>query len=255
MLLKVFTSPASVLPNTADSVHNFRNMGRLKKMVVASGKSQEVQDREAMDRLQAENVQVKQQMQDLHKKLLLQSKEMAAPITATVRGKRLPARLIGMEMEGSLPKRAKKMLKKTVPAAVEQASDGDSSELEQEVAGSTQVITQAIKELVGFQDLDSSGIEQGEALSSFSILGATLDNKLKTKIWSQEYVDLGTLVPNTALAAGLNVQYDVGSVSQISLSSAKVRQPGNVMEWHRWFSIYASVYTQKYADEAPALFT
>ena len=95
----------------------------------------------------------------------MQSKEMAAPIPATAQGKRLPARLIGMESESSVPKRAKKMLKKTVLAAVEQASDGDGSELEQEVAGSTQVVTQAIKELVGFQDLDSSGIEQGKGRS------------------------------------------------------------------------------------------
>ena len=56
---------------------------------------------------------------------------------------------------------------------------------EQQVAGSTQV-TQAIKELVGFQDLDNSGIEQGEALSSFLIVSATLDNKLKVKIWARE---------------------------------------------------------------------
>ena len=52
-------------------------MGRHKKIVVASGKSQEIQDREAW-------------------------------------GKRLPARFIAMEMEGSVPKRAKKTPKKAV---------------------------------------------------------------------------------------------------------------------------------------------
>ena len=89
-----------------------------------------------MDRLQSENDQVKQQMQDLHKKLdlVLQSKETAPAIPASTRGKKLPARLIGMEMEGSVPKRAKKTPKNPVPAVVEQVSDGDNSELEQEVA-------------------------------------------------------------------------------------------------------------------------
>ena len=33
------------------------------------------------------------------------------------------------------------------------------------MAGNTQAVTQAIKELVGFQDLDNSGIEQGKGRS------------------------------------------------------------------------------------------
>ena len=70
-----------------------------------------------------------------------------------------------MEIEGNGPKRAKKMPKKPVLAAVEEVSDGDIAEFDQEVARSTQAMTQVIKELVGFQDLDNSGTEQGTGRS------------------------------------------------------------------------------------------
>ena len=43
-------------------------MGRRKKILVANEKSQEVHDGDAMDRLHTENDQMRQQMQDLHKK-------------------------------------------------------------------------------------------------------------------------------------------------------------------------------------------
>ena len=57
------------------------------------------------------------------------------------------------------------------------------------------------------------------------------------------------------MSSGLNVSYESGSVSQIRLSSAKVRQPVNVYEWFRWFAGYAAVYTQKFKNKAPAIIT
>jgi len=116
-------------------------------------------------------------------------------------------------------------------------------------------IVRAVRGLVQVQDLDSVANDPGEALSMFLIAGATLDSKIKAKIWANEFVELGSLVPKNQLPPGLNIHSEAGASSQFSITSAKVRQPSNVNEWHRWFAIYAAVYTQKYPTEAPGLFT
>ena len=115
------------------------------------------------------------------------------------------------------------------------------------------MISKAIKELVGFHDGESLKNDPGETLSTFMIAGPTLEAKLKANIWSKEYIDLGVLVPKCQEA--LNIQYDLGNLSQISLTSSKVRQAVNIFEWHKWFTIYAAVYTQKFKDKAPAIIT
>ena len=64
-------------------------MGWRTKILIAKEKSQEVQEVDAIERLHAENDQMRQQMQDLHEKLdLLLSKETAATHPASTRGKK-----------------------------------------------------------------------------------------------------------------------------------------------------------------------
>ena len=60
---------------------------------------------------------------------------------------------------------------------------------------------------------------------------------------------LGSLVPKSEMPPGINVRYQSGELSQLSLTSPKVRQPANIFEWLRWFLVYASVFTQKGKDD------
>ena len=113
----------------------------------------------------------------------------------------------------------------------------------------------AVQQLLEVKDRDSEVNDPGEALSSYLVAGATLDSKTKSKIWSCEFVELGGLVHKNQAPPGLNIHSEAGASSQFSITSSKMRQPTNVSEWHRWFSIYAAVYTQKHPDEAPGLFT
>jgi len=113
----------------------------------------------------------------------------------------------------------------------------------------------AVQGLLEVRDRDREMNEPGETLSSFLVAGATLETKIKAKIWSNEFIELGSLIPKNQVPPGLNIHTEAGASSQFSITSSKVRQPSNVAEWHRWFSIYAAVYTQKHPDEAPGLFT
>ena len=121
--------------------------------------------------------------------------------------------------------------------------DGDSS------------VVQAVKSLIQIKDIDSVDNDPGEALDRFLIAGTTLDPKLRAKIYTNQYVELGSRMPKNQGPPGLNIHSEVGASSQFSITSAKVRQPANIHEWHKWFTIYAAVYTQKYPEDAPALFT
>ena len=97
--------------------------------------------------------------------------------------------------------------------------------------------------------------EQEQTFSSFLVSGATLDPKIRAKIWSGQYVELGSLIPRTEVSGGIQLSYARNSISQVSLIPSRPRQPANFTEWLRWFTIFASVYTEKFPDAAPQMFT
>ena len=98
-------------------------------------------------------------------------------------GKRAPAHLGDYATDLDPPKKTKKDTSKPAKTVSPvQASDKESDE-ENKVLDSTQVIAKAIKDLVGFQDGESVDNDPGETLSTFMIAGATLEPKLKAKIW------------------------------------------------------------------------
>ena len=99
----------------------------------------------------------------------------------------------------------------------------------------------------------ASGGEQ-HIISPLLVLGAMLDRTIKGKIWEGGYVDLSTMATITDPSVSVAVTTD-GQQPTISLTLVRVRPPGNVMEWLRLFSTYASVYLEKHPAEAPSLLT
>ena len=99
----------------------------------------------------------------------------------------------------------------------------------------------------------ASGGEQ-HIISPFLVLGSTLDPKIKVKIWEGGYVDLSSMATITDPSVSVAVTTD-GQQPTISLTPVRARPPGNVMEWLRLFSTYASVYLEKHPAEAPSLLT
>ncbi len=108
------------------------------------------------------------------------------------------------------------------------------------------------------------GVRQGKQKNSSSdsaiyqpylIRGATLDKKLKTKIWSGEFVDLAQLVTKVDHASSVNMSYTESLGTQINLAPVKTRPPSNFGEWFRQFNIYVCIYIQKFPEEGPSLIT
>lgn len=98
----------------------------------------------------------------------------------------------------------------------------------------------------------------GEVLLPYLVCGSLVDPKIKAKIWSKEYIELGLLAPksqNDNSKSQIALGLEDSLVTQFAFSSAKSKKSQNIDEWHRWFSAYASIYVQKYPSEAPAIFT
>ena len=95
----------------------------------------------------------------------------------------------------------------------------------------------------------------GEVPFAYFVAGTTVDLKLKKKIWAREFIELGALIHKPETSTSVNMAYAPGSVSQLSLTPARPRQPANIYEWVNMFSTFASIYTHKFPQEAPHLFT
>ena len=104
--------------------------------------------------------------------------------------------------------------------------------------------------------LGAEGVSEGEDIpNSYFIAGTVIDIKIKKKIWAREFIELGSLNKPEANGSSVNMAYSAGSMSQISFTPSKPRPPANIYEWVNLFSTFAAVYTQKYPQEAPQLFT
>ena len=111
-------------------------------------------------------------------------------------------------------------------------------------------VSLALNQMLG---ADGGGV--GEIPASYFLAGTTVDKKIKLKIWSREYVELGSLVHKPEAGSAVNMGFSQGSTSHLSFTPARPRQPANVYEWLSMFAIYSSIYTQKFPAEAPGLFT
>ncbi len=97
------------------------------------------------------------------------------------------------------------------------------------------------------------GASHKKGKQSLYIEGVTVDLKIKKKIWLGEYIDLGLLASRAEQKPKINVESHNG-VSQVSLLPPKVRVPANIEEWRKWWCIYATIYTSKYALAASQMF-
>ncbi|MCP4262982.1 MAG: hypothetical protein GY774_36540 [Planctomycetes bacterium] len=111
-------------------------------------------------------------------------------------------------------------------------------------------VTRALQEMLG-----TSFDGTGDVLSTFLLDGSLLDSKTKSKIWSGEFVELGAMIPKNHLKPKVDMNYAAGAGNQISFTPTQAKQPASFQEWVSWFSIYCSVYTERYPESAPQLFS
>ena len=88
-------------------------------------------------------------------------------------------------------------------------------------------------------------------------LDARVPDKIKEKIWREEFVDFGVLLSNPDPTARYerNVRPSpAGHPASLVLEpTAKSKQIRNLSDWLRAFQIFVSIYAQRYSHEAPAL--
>ena len=87
-------------------------------------------------------------------------------------------------------------------------------------------------------------------------LGASLDAKLKAKIWANEFIDLAQLFGNGAMAPMYTLELITHNPrSPVSFTpSTTVRKINNFSQWLEVFLIYAAVLTEHYFSLGPHLF-
>ena len=94
-------------------------------------------------------------------------------------------------------------------------------------------------------------------VSSSLPLDARVTDKVRAKIWNEEYIDFGTLLSNPELANKYSVTLDrAESGSMPSLCLEPVAKPAKIATIEGWtscFIIFVGIYTSKYPTEAPAL--
>ena len=78
-------------------------------------------------------------------------------------------------------------------------------------------------------------------------LGATITNKIKTKIWANEYIDFRSLLHNQE-EEPLSITISAGKIDVAQ--SVKRKQPLTINQWTDAFLVYASIYIEKHRDEA-----
>jgi hypothetical protein len=83
-------------------------------------------------------------------------------------------------------------------------------------------------------------------------LALSVDSKIKGKIWAGEFINFQSLISSREVSTFEFLDSGNGSVTfkQAAKPSGSIR---NIDQWFRAFHIFVSVYTQKYAEQAPDL--
>ncbi|XP_028418481.1 uncharacterized protein LOC114543862 [Dendronephthya gigantea] len=88
-------------------------------------------------------------------------------------------------------------------------------------------------------------------------LDSRIPDKIKFKIWNEEFVDISTLSggPDAAAKYEISVRTsDNGQPASLFLEpAAKSKRVKTISDWLRSFHIFVSIYTQRYPHESPAL--
>lgn len=94
-------------------------------------------------------------------------------------------------------------------------------------------------------------------ISSNLPLDTCVSDKIRAKIWNEEYIDFGTLIPNPELEnkySGTANNADSGFMPSLCLEPAsKPKKITTIDAGSSFFLIFVGVYTSKYPAEGPAL--
>ena len=93
--------------------------------------------------------------------------------------------------------------------------------------------------------------------SSALPVDARVSEKLKSKIWANEYIDFGSLLVNPLFENKYHVTFQNpprGLTPSLSLESVvKPKRINSIEVWDKAFRIFVGVFTQRYPHEAPCL--
>ena len=91
--------------------------------------------------------------------------------------------------------------------------------------------------------------------SSALAVDARIPDKIRAKIWSQEYVDFGLLLTSPVADSGYRLAVsNQGNTPAISLEPiSQAKKINSIETWVKCFHIFVAVYTTKFPVEAPAL--
>ena len=88
-----------------------------------------------------------------------------------------------------------------------------------------------------------------DCLSNILVSGHTIDDKVKSLIWRDQYIDL------MSLDSGFDQGGTSASQGGPSTSHTKIKKVPNFAEWSRLFHIYCSVYVIKHPESASEVFS
>ena len=118
-----------------------------------------------------------------------------------------------------------------------------------------ELLASVLQQMTAAQTAAPQATSSGElqAIAPYLALGATLDHKLKIKIWEGVYVELGALA-STEPEVSVAVR-NTGEQTSISLTTVQAKPPATILEWLQRFATFAAVYLERHPAEAPSVFT
>ncbi len=97
--------------------------------------------------------------------------------------------------------------------------------------------------------------KDGELAQSYLIRGATVDRRIKNKIWVGEYVDLNSMLPKNDLINSVYMTSQEGVSTNVSLNQKQTKPIGSFGDWFRLFNTYAAIYLEKFPEESSQILT
>ena len=141
---------------------------------------------------------------------------------------------------------------------VSQRSSGNSQGSSQTAPTAPQVVERAVDDEV--IALPQAGTNRASVLPLFAVnLGARVNDKVKAKIWANEYVDFGALLsvapPREKFALSMtSVNGDSSGQPQLTLEPFLTpKKVTNINQWLTAFTTFVSIYAEKASDDAPKL--
>ena len=87
-------------------------------------------------------------------------------------------------------------------------------------------------------------------------IDARVSDKVRGKIWNNEFIDFGVLLPNPITEGKFQITISSGNDNAQTVCLEPVAKTKKILSLDHWLSalhVFVGVYTQKYPSEAPAL--